>query len=521
MPLKLPKYRPVVLLILDGWGVAPDGPGNAISQANLPVYRRLLANFPNTTLLASGEAVGLPYGEPGNSEVGHLNIGAGRVVYQDLPRINMAISDGAFLKNEVLISAMGKARSRGSKLHLMGLASPAGVHSSVEHLYTLLLMAKEQGLPQVFLHLFTDGRDSSPTSARSFIPQLEVRLKQMGIGVIASLSGRYYGMDRDFHWDRTDLAYQAIAKGTGKFTAGTGSEAVSQAYARNETDEFIQPTIIIGSQKRPVATVDEDDVVISFNFRDDRIRQITRAFSEESFSEFPVRKYLNLTYVCLTRYDEHFNLPVAFPPMDVKLPLARVISEAKLRQLHMAETEKYPHVTYFLNGGREEAMALEERILVPSPKVATYDQEPQMSTPALSELLLQKLRQRSFDFIVANVAAPDMVGHTGQIPATIKAVEAADQLFEVVTKEVLSLYGAVIITADHGNAEAKLDVDGTVQTSHTTNPVPFIAISRELMTSQQKKLSSGILADIAPTVLSLMGLSVPQTMSGRNLLAEL
>lgn len=518
MPLRLPKYRPVVLVILDGWGVAPEGPGNAITSARLPTYHKLLANFPSTTLLASGEAVGLPYGEPGNSEVGHLNIGAGRVVYQDLPRINMAIADGSFLQNKTLLTAVAKAKANRGKIHLLGLAGPSGVHSSVEHLYALLWLIREQGYREVYLHLFTDGRDSSPSAAQTFVPQLEVRLHQMGVGRIASISGRYFGMDRDFHWDRTQAAYGAIASGKASRYATSANEAIDLAYQAGETDEFIKPTVIVTSQKKPLATVEEGDVVISFNFRADRVRQITRAFTEKKFDPFPARSLVDLTYVCMTLYDRAFNLPVAFPPEEVRLPLARVVSEAGLRQLHLAETEKYPHVTYFLNGGREAPYPLEDRLLVPSPRVATYDQEPAMSTPALTELVIAKLRAGTYDLLVANVACPDMVGHTGNLAATVKAVEAVDKLFEALLSQVLAQYGALVITADHGNAEAKFGPHGEVQTGHTTNPVPFIVATRELMTSQQKKLTSGILADVAPTVLNLMGLAVPGTMTGRNLL---
>lgn len=519
MPQRLPKYRPVVLLILDGWGVAPDGPGNAVGQANLPTYRKLLSGFPNTTLLASSESVGLPYGEPGNSEVGHLNIGAGRIVYQELPRINMSIADGSFLKNPVLLSAVAKAKDHRSKIHLIGLVGPAGVHSSIEHLFGLLWLVKEQGYSNVFLHLFTDGRDSSPSAGKTYLETVQAKLATLGLGKIATVSGRYYGMDRDFHWDRTLLSYDAIAKGIG-LTAASPLEAITSAYERGETDEFIKPTVITSSQHHPVATVEEGDVVICFNFRADRMRQLTRAFTEQSFQVFPTRHYTDLTYVTMTRYSDQFNLPVAFPQPEIKLPLARVISEAKLRQLHLAETEKYPHVTYFFNGGREEPYPLEDRILVPSPQVATYDLQPAMSTPALSEIIIEKLRAQTYDFIVANVASPDMVGHTGSLQATIKALEAVDPLFSAVTNQVLALGGALVITSDHGNAEAKFGPNGEVQTGHTTNPVPIIFVSRELQTTIQKKLRSGILADVAPTVLTLLGLSVPQSMSGRNLLAE-
>lgn len=521
MQLKLPKYRPVVLIILDGWGVAPDAAGNAVTQANIPNYNRLLSSFPNTVLLASGEAVGLPYAEPGNSEVGHLNIGAGRIVYQDLPRINMSIADGTFLANSTIIAAIDRARARGSKIHLMGLVGMSGVHSSIEHLYAILWMLREQKFSNVFLHVFTDGRDSPPTAAKTFIPQVDERLKKFGVGQIASVSGRYFAMDRDSHWERTQLAYQAIAAGSSQFTASSALEAVELGYQRGKTDEFIEPTIIMNSQKRPIATVEEGDVIISFNFRADRVRQITKAFIDPFFTDFPVRRFHDLMYMTMTRYDDTFNLPIAFPPEDVKLPLSRVISEAGLSQLHIAETEKYPHVTYFLNGGREQPSPREDRILIPSPKVATYDLEPAMSTAAISETLVKKIKERSHDFIVVNIACPDMVGHTGNLKATIQAVESVDKLFSDVLNEVMAHYGALIITADHGNAEYKLGLHGEPMTSHTTNPVPFIVVSRELMTSSQKKLSRGILADIAPTVLSLLGLNVPSSMTGHNLLAEI
>jgi 2,3-bisphosphoglycerate-independent phosphoglycerate mutase len=521
MQLRLPKYRPVVLIIVDGWGVAPPTPGNAITSAQTPFYNRLLAGYPNTTLQASGEAVGLPFGEPGNSEVGHLNIGAGRIVYQDLPRINMAIAGGTFLTNPTLVSAVERARANHSRIHLMGLVGVSGVHSSLEHLYAILWLLKEKQFGNVFLHAFTDGRDSPPTASQIFIPQIEERMNQIGIGRVATLGGRYYGMDRDLHWDRTERAYQAIAQGKSTFQASSGSEALSAGYSRGETDEFIQPTVVVNAQGRPLATVEEGDILISFNFRADRVRQITRAFTEQGFTEFAIRRYIDLSYVTMTQYDKQFNLPIAFPPEDVQLPIARVISNAGLRQLHVAETEKYPHITYFLNGGHEAPMVGEDRILIPSPQVATYDLEPQMSTPALTDIIVKKLKGKFYDFLVVNVAAPDMVGHTGNLTATIKAVEATDKLFNEIVNNVVSQYGAVIITADHGNAEDKLGPHGEVLTSHTINPVPFIAISRELLTSTQKELKSGILADVAPTILGLLGLQVPSSMTGRNLLSEI
>lgn len=521
MQLRLPKYRPVVLIIIDGWGTAPPGPGNAITLARTPFYQKLLAGYPNTTLQAAGEAVGLPFGEPGNSEVGHLNIGAGRVVYQDLPRINMSIANGTFLSNPTLVSAVERARANRSRIHLIGLVGASGVHSSLEHLYSLLWLFKERQFTDVFLHAFTDGRDSPPTADQVFIPQVEERMRQMGLGRIATLAGRYYGMDRDNHWDRTERAYQAIAQGKASFTARSGQEALALAYARGETDEFVQPTVVIGPQGRPLATIEEGDIVISFNFRADRVRQITQAFTDHSFNFFPVRRYIDLGFVTMTQYDKTFNLPVAFPPEDVQLPLARVISNAGLRQLHIAETEKYPHVTYFLNGGSEAPMLGEDRILVPSPKVPTYDLEPQMSTPALADIIDKKLQGKFYDLIVVNVAAPDMVGHTGNLPATIQAVQATDHFLSLVVSNTLALYGAVIVTADHGNAESKLGPNGEILTAHTTNPVPFIAISRELMTSSQKTLRSGILGDVAPTVLTLLGLATPSSMTGRNLLGEI
>jgi 2,3-bisphosphoglycerate-independent phosphoglycerate mutase len=521
MQLRLPKYRPVVLIIIDGWGVASPGPGNAITSAHTPFYNHLLAGYPNTTLQSSGEAVGLPFGEPGNSEVGHLNIGAGRIVYQDLPRINMSIANGSFLTNQTLVTAVERVRANRGRIHLMGLIGASGVHSSLEHVYALLWLFKERAFNNVFLHVFTDGRDSPPTAGQVFIPQLEERMTEMTVGRIASLSGRYFGMDRDLHWDRTARAYQAIAQGKALFYAKSGSEALSAGYAREETDEFIQSTVITNAQGRPLTTVEEGDIILSFNFRADRIRQITRAFTEQNFAEFPVRRYIDLSYITMTQYDKQFNLPIAFPPEDVQNPLARIISNAGLRQFHLAETEKYPHVTYFLNGGHEAPMVGEDRILIPSPKVATFDMEPQMSTPTLSETLIKKLDGKFYDFLVVNVAAPDMVGHSGNLQATIKAVESTDKLLSTVVGKVLSLYGAVIITADHGNAEAKLGIHGEALTSHTTNPVPFIAVSRELLTSSQKTLRSGILGDVAPTVLSLLGLQTPSSMTGRNLLSEI
>jgi len=505
---------PIVLIILDGWGLNARTKGNAIALANTPVMDYLLATYPWTILKAHGEAVGLPEGVMGNSEVGHLNLGAGRIVYQDVTRISKAIREGTFFQNHILIEAMRKAE--GKKLHLLGLISDGRVHSSMDHIYALLEMAKKQGIKKVFIHGFTDGRDTPPKSALNYVREVEKYIKQIGVGDFATISGRYYAMDRDNRWERIQLAYEAMVMGKG-MAALTAEEAIENAYARGETDEFIKPTVV-KNEDAPKATIDEGDVVIIFNFRADRVREITRALTQNNFSFFPRGKWFQLGYfVCMTEYDRTFNLPVAFPPEHLRNILGEVVSQQGWRQLRIAETEKYAHVTYFFNGGREEAFPGEDRCLIPSPKeVPTYDLKPEMSAPKITEELIKRLQSRRYQFIVLNFANGDMVGHTGVLEAAIKAAETVDQCLGKILAEIKRQKGIAFVTADHGNAEQMMDYEtGEPHTAHTLNPVPFIMIKESISAI---KLRSGILADVAPTVLTVAGLPIPPEMTGRCLI---
>lgn len=517
----MPAYyhiRPLVLVILDGWGIAPPGPGNAISQASLPNYKKLLLSSPHGQLLASGEAVGLPKGEPGNSEVGHLNIGAGRVVYEDVTRINMAIADGTFAKNSVLLKAIEHLKNFQSQAHLIGLVGGSTVHSNLEHLLSLIWVLKETGVKQILLHIFTDGRDSPPTSALTYVANLEIKLKSLGMGRIASVGGRYWGMDRDQRWERIEKAYQAIS-GKGLEHSESAQELIINSYKQKITDEFIAPTIILDSRSQPHQIRDKD-CLIFFNFRPDRIREIAQAFVLDNFNHFD-RSAIpnNLFFMTLTEYEKRLPVHVAYPPENVTLPLSRVISENGLHQLHIAETEKYAHVTYFLNGGREEPFAGEERILIPSPKVPTYDLKPEMSAIEITETFLKKFSSQIYDFLVVNFANPDMLGHTGKIVPTIKALETVDQCLGKIAREVDSYNAGLLITSDHGNAEQIINPStGEPDTAHTTNPVPIILYHKSLTILHNKFLTQGALADVAPTILHMMGVTNPGAMTGRSLL---
>lgn len=539
------KYKPVILIIIDGWGLAPPGPGNAISLAKLSNINRLWQAFPHTQLLASQEAVGLPHGEEGNSEVGHLNIGAGYIVYQDLPRINMSIADGSFLKNPAFLKAAHHLKKNKSRLHLLGLIGPGAVHSSIEHLYALLWFCKEQKIKEVYLHLFTDGRDAPPTSSSNYLRQIEEKLKNLKIGEIATVTGRYWAMDRDNRWKRIQKAYEALTEGIGE-KVYSSLEAVQKSYDQKRTDEFVLPSIIM-KKNQPVAVIENNDAVIFFNFRPDRSRELTKAFILPNFenlkdnrkifdpykekygrfqnhpspiSTFQRKKILkNISFVTMTEYEKGLPVEVAFSPILVALPLARIISERGLRQLHISETEKYPHVTFFINGGREKPFVAEDRLEIASPKVSTYDLQPEMSAYQLTKLLLDKISQRIYDFIIVNYANADMVGHTGVIKAGIKSCEVVDECLGKVVRSVLSQNGACIITADHGNVEEMINLStGEVDTEHSLNPVPFIIINQQLRGKNQE-LPRGILADIAHTILNLMEISKPGIMTGRNLLS--
>jgi 2,3-bisphosphoglycerate-independent phosphoglycerate mutase len=510
--------RPVALIILDGWGVANPGPGNAISIARKPFLGRVSAAYPNTTLLASGEAVGLPKGEPGNSEVGHLNIGAGRIVYQELPRINMSISDGSFLENKAFVAAAQHVKENGSNLHLMGLVGSGGVHSCIEHLYGLLWFAKSQNINNVFVHAFTDGRDSSPTSGKEVIEELLKKFSEIGVGRLATIMGRYFAMDRNNHWDRTAKAYDAIVNGKGK-TLTDPVSAIETSYKSKITDEFIEPIVVLNDENQ-AQTIKNGDAVIFFNFRPDRARQLTKAFIETGFSNFPRPTFLkNLKFVTMTEYEKNLPVSVAFLPSAVDFPLAAVLSMNNIRQLHIGETEKYAHVTYFINGGRESPFPGEDRIHVPSPKVPTYDKKPEMSADAIAETVCEKVKKELYDVYIVNFANADMVGHTGNIEATVKAVETIDRCLERIVGAVLSFRGAAVITSDHGKAEVMLDLTtGKMNTEHTSNPVPFVAIADSIQKRNVLKIPSGILADVTPTVLSLLNINKPTEMTGKCLI---
>ncbi len=502
--------RPIAIIIMDGFGISPTQEGNAIAHASKPNLERLWKEYPTTTLKASGLAVGLPRGQMGNSEVGHLNLGGGRIVYQDLTRISLAVENGTFASNPVLQEAMNLARKGGSKLHLIGLLSDGGVHSHITHLYALLEMARSMDLSRVFVHAILDGRDVPPRSALGYFRDLEEKFSQTGTGSTATVSGRYYTMDRDRRWERVEKAYRCLVYGEG-LRADSAEEAVRKGYDRGENDEFIMPTVVDDK-----GMVDDGDSIIFFNFRPDRAREITRAFVDKDFQEFAT-KPIRVHYTCMTQYDATLNAPVAYPAENLIDTLGEVVSRAGLKQLRIAETEKYAHVTYFFNGGKEEVNPGEDRVLIPSPKVATYDLQPQMSAYEVRDELLARLDSGRYDLVVLNFANPDMVGHTGIFEAAVKAVEVVDGCVGEIVNRILSLGGAVLLTADHGNAEKMQDSDtGQPHTAHTTNPVPFT-----LITSDRKSYclrEDGILADVAPTALELMHIPQPEAMTGRTLI---
>lgn len=507
----MPQTPHILLIVLDGWGIRSEREGNAIALAKTPFWDEALKRYPHTTLEASGEAVGLPAGQMGNSEVGHLNLGAGRVVYQDIMRIYKAIEDKTFFENRTLLEACQTAKKNRSTLHLMGLLSDGGVHSHQDHLYALLHLAKGQGVPNVSIHAILDGRDTPPKSALGYIRALEKVIKKEEIGSIATISGRYYTMDRDKRWERTEKAYRAILFNEG-IPAPSGTLAIEQCYAEGETDEFVKPRVIKGAHQ----PASEKDAFIFFNFRPDRARQITRAITDTNFDRFDRGGFGKPEkFICMTLYDKDLPLPIAFPPEHPKALLGELIAQRGLEQLRTAETEKYAHVTYFFNGRKEEPFPKEERILVPSPKeVSTYDQKPEMNAPQVAETVLKALDQKRFAFILVNFANPDMVGHTGLLNATIQAVETIDACLQKIAAKTLEHDGILLITADHGNAEQMINNE-TKQphTAHTTNRVPFILISAH----KNLQLKPGILADVAPTILDLFGWAKPAEMTGQSL----
>ena len=504
-----------MLMILDGFGINPNQDGNAVKLAKTPNIDELMKKYSNTEIYTSGLNVGLPEGQMGNSEVGHTNIGAGRIVYQELTRITKSIEDGDFFTNPQFVAAIENCKKNNSKLHILGLLSDGGVHSHNRHLYGLLEMAKRRDFENVYVHCFLDGRDTPPASAEGYITKLQEKMKEKGIGKIASLSGRFYSMDRDKRWQRIQKAYDALVNGKG-IKSGSPIKAIEDSYQKEVFDEFVEPTVICNGDE-PIATIGKNDSVIFFNFRPDRAREITRTLVDPEFNEFETKKDLNLYFVCFTNYDETMpNVHIAFEKEQLKNTFGEYISNKGYTQLRIAETEKYAHVTFFFNGGEEKLFEGEDRILVPSPKVETYDQKPEMSAYEVTEKVLEAINKDKYDCVILNFANPDMVGHTGSLEAAIKAVETIDECVGKVVKLVEEKQGNLLITADHGNAEQMIDYKtGEPHTAHTTNPVPLI-----LVTSNEKlKLKSGgKLADLAPTMLDLMNLEKPAEMTGNSLL---
>jgi len=509
------RKSPVVLTILDGWGFNPSCDNNAVCQARTPVLDSLFEKYPHTQLGASGQDVGLPEGQMGNSEVGHLNLGAGRVVYQDLTRISLSIDDGSLFSNPEITSALASLQKTGGKLHFIGLLSDGGVHSHNSHLYALIEMAKQAGINDICIHAFLDGRDTPPKSGAKYLQQLEQELNRIGTGRISSVIGRFYAMDRDNRWDRVERAYRAMTAGVG-IKVNSSEEAIQSAYTAEQTDEFVEPRIIF-NDNTPAGTVTDGDAIIFFNFRADRAREITRCFTDPDFTGFNREQSPELAaFVCLTEYDETFGLPVAFPPEQPLNILGEIVAKAGLNQLRIAETEKYAHVTFFFNGGREEPFSNEDRALIPSPKeVATYDQKPAMSAAEVTDEVVARVESGQYDLIILNFANPDMVGHTGILDAAIEAMETVDTCVGRVIKSVLDANGSLLITADHGNCEQMADSTGQPHTAHTTNPVSLLLVGHP----DGAHLKPGILADIAPTLLELIGLDKPAEMTGTSLIA--
>ncbi|MED0671378.1 2,3-bisphosphoglycerate-independent phosphoglycerate mutase [Aneurinibacillus aneurinilyticus] len=507
------RPKPVALIIMDGFGYREEDYGNAIRQAKTPNFNKYWNEYPHTLLGASGLAVGLPEGQMGNSEVGHLNLGAGRVVYQDLTRVTKAINEGTFYENETLLCAMQYARDNNTALHLYGLLSDGGVHSHINHLFALLELAKKENLERVYIHAFLDGRDVAPDSAVGYIEELQEKIKEIGVGHIATVQGRYYAMDRDKRWERTEKSYRAMVYGEGpKFTDPI--EAVRESYERSVYDEFVMPTVITDAQGTPLATVKDNDSVIFFNFRPDRAIQLSQVFTNEDFRGFDrgEKRPKNLFFVCMTKFSESVQGYVAYKPANLDNTLGEVLTQNNLRQLRIAETEKYPHVTFFFSGGREAEFEGEKRILINSPKVATYDLKPEMSIYEVTDALLAEIEQDVHDVIILNFANCDMVGHSGKMEPTIKAVEAVDECVGKVVEAIVAKGGVSLVTADHGNADLMLDDKGNPITSHSTYPVPFILTKRGLELRE-----GGILADISPTILKLLNIEQPKEMTGKPL----
>ncbi len=511
------KNKLTMLMILDGFGKNEESNANAVKLANTPNIDKLMKTCPTTQIHTSGLDVGLPDGQMGNSEVGHTNIGAGRIVYQELTKITKSIEDGDFFTNKELVNAIENCKKHNSKLHVMGLLSDGGVHSHIRHLYAILELAKRKDFENVYVHCFMDGRDTPPTSGENYITELEEKMKEKGVGKIASISGRFYAMDRDKRWERIKKAYDALVNGEGnKYTSSIS--AIEASYQQEIFDEFIEPTVIVNAEKEPIATIEKNDSVIFFNFRPDRAREITRTLVDKNFNEFETKKDLNLFFVCMKSYDETMpNVKIAFEKEELKNTFGEYIASKGLKQLRIAETEKYAHVTFFFNGGEEKQYEGEERILVPSPKVETYDLKPEMSAYEVTEKVVEAINSESYDCIILNYANPDMVGHTGILEAAIKAIEAVDECVGKVIDAINAVNGVLLITADHGNAEQMIDYKtGEPHTAHTTNPVPCILYGLENV-----KLKEGRLSDLAPTMLDIMKLDKPEEMTGESLIEKL
>lgn len=507
------RSKPVALIILDGFGLREETQGNAIAQANIPNFKRYWSTYPHATLQAAGQAVGLPNGQMGNSEVGHLNIGAGRTVYQDLTRVNKEIQEGRFFDNDVMLEAMRYAKEKNKALHLYGLLSDGGVHSHIDHLFALLHLAKREEVNKVYIHAFLDGRDVAPDSAKGYIEQLLAKMEELGIGQIATIQGRYYSMDRDNRWERIEKAYRAMVYAEGpRYTDPI--QAIIESYEKSVYDEFVLPTVMVDEENEPIGLISSEDAVIFYNFRPDRAIQISQVFTNSDFRGFnrghAAPKALH--YVCLTHFSETIKGFVAYKPANLDNTLGEVLTQNGLKQLRIAETEKYPHVTFFFSGGRESKFEGETRILIDSPQVATYDLKPEMSAYQVTEALIQEIEADQHDTIILNLANPDMVGHSGMLEPTIKAVETVDQCLGQIVEKIIEKGGIALITADHGNADMVLDAQNRPFTAHTTNPVPIIVTKQGLSLRED-----GILADLAPTILDLLKIQKPSEMTGKTL----
>ncbi|MFV9510626.1 2,3-bisphosphoglycerate-independent phosphoglycerate mutase [Tepidibacillus sp. LV47] len=508
------RPKPLALIILDGFGLRDEVYGNAIAQAKKPNLDRFWNEYPHTKLGASGMSVGLPEGQMGNSEVGHLNIGAGRIVYQDLTRVTKAIEEGSFFKNEVFLNAIKHVKEKNKKLHLYGLVSDGGVHSHIDHLFALLELAKRENVEKVFVHAFLDGRDVAPDSAIEYIRQLQEKMNELGVGQIATVQGRYYAMDRDKRWERTEKAYRAMVYGEGPHYTDP-IKAIRESYEKSVFDEFVMPTVIVDDNDQPIGLIEDEDAIIFFNFRPDRAIQISQVFTNKDFRGFDRGEKFpkNVYYVTLTHFSETVDGYVAYKPTNLDNTFGEIVSRQGLKQLRIAETEKYPHVTYFFSGGREAEFEGETRILIPSPKVATYDLKPEMSAYEVTDAVLKEIEADKHDVIILNFANPDMVGHSGKMEPTIRAIEAVDENLGRVVDAILAKGGIALITADHGNADHMIDDQGNPITSHTTNPVPFIVTKKDVQLRE-----GGVLADIAPTMLKLLGIDQPEEMTGKSII---